>query len=79
VISVDTAVAHLAGALGKPVWNFVRYSGYWPWLTAEAAGGPEKSIWYDSMKLLRQPSLANWDEPIGRATEWLKAELTKVA
>ena len=73
VISVDTAVAHLAGALGKPVWNFVRFSGYWPWLSAEAAGDPEKSIWYPSMKLVRQPSLANWAEPVERVTGWLKA------
>lgn len=71
VISVDTAVAHLAGALGKPVWNLVRFSGYWPWLTAEAAGDPERSIWYPDMKLVRQPSLANWQEPIERITGWL--------
>lgn len=75
VISVDTAVAHLAGAMGKPVWNFVRSSGYWPWLTAEAAGGPERSIWYSNMKLLRQPSLANWHEPIERCIGWLREEL----
>ncbi len=71
VISVDTSVAHLAGALGKPVWNFVRFSGYWPWLTAEAAGGPEHSIWYPCMALLRQPSLGSWQEPIARATSLL--------
>jgi Glycosyltransferase family 9 (heptosyltransferase)/Tetratricopeptide repeat len=71
VISVDTAVAHLAGALGKPVWNFVRFSGYWPWLTAEAAGSPEHSIWYPSMTLLRQPRLMDWREPIARATKML--------
>ena len=71
VISVDTAVAHLAGALGKRVWNFVRYSGYWPWLTSEAAGGPSHSIWYPSMRLLRQPSLANWDYPIKQAIAML--------
>jgi Tfp pilus assembly protein PilF len=79
VISVDTAVAHLAGALGKPVWNFVRFSGYWPWLSAEAAGDPEKSIWYPTMKLVRQPSLANWAEPIERVTGWLAAEAKKAA
>lgn len=72
VISVDTAVAHLAGALGKPTWNFVRYSGYWPWLTAEAAGHPELAIWYPSMKLLRQPQLGNWAEPVKQATSWLR-------
>jgi tetratricopeptide (TPR) repeat protein len=79
VISVDTAVAHLAGAMGRPVWNFVRYSGYWPWCTADVVGNPEKAIWYPSMKLLRQPSLANWAEPIERATRWLTAETQKRA
>jgi len=73
VISVDTAVAHLAGALGKPVWNFVRYSGYWPWLAPDAIADPRKSIWYRSMVLYRQPSLANWDQPIKRATDDLAA------
>jgi hypothetical protein len=71
VISVDTAVAHVAGALGKDVWNFVRFSGYWPWLAPDVVGDPELSIWYASMKLLRQPSLANWDAPIRTATDWL--------
>jgi Tfp pilus assembly protein PilF len=71
VISVDTAVAHLAGALGKPVWNLVRFSGYWPWLSPEAAKDPELSIWYPDMTLVRQPSLANWQEPIERITSWL--------
>jgi Tfp pilus assembly protein PilF len=75
VISVDTAVAHLAGALGKPVMNFVRYSGYWPWLAPIAIESPTKSIWYPSMTLMRQPSLANWAQPIERMTAWLRQEL----
>jgi tetratricopeptide (TPR) repeat protein len=75
VISVDTSVAHLAGALGKPVWNFVRHSGYWPWLAPDAVPqGAEHSIWYPSMRLLRQQRLSDWQEPIGRATAWLKAK-----
>lgn len=79
VISVDTSVAHLAGALGKPVWNFVRFSGYWPWLAPQIATDPEHAIWYPSMKLLRQPQLGNWAEPIERATNYLRAELQKAA
>lgn len=62
VISVDTAVAHLAGAMGRPVWNFVRYSGYWPWMRETV-----KTQWYESMRLYRQPELGNWDDPIKRA------------
>lgn len=73
VITVDTAVAHLAGAMGKPVWNFVRFSGYWPWLSPQAAGDPQKSIWYPSMRLFRQPALNDWSEPIEHAVTDLRA------
>jgi Tfp pilus assembly protein PilF len=59
VISVDTAVAHLAGALGKPVWNFVRFSGYWPWLDAW-----RETKWYPSMRIYRQPTNFVWHTPI---------------
>jgi Flp pilus assembly protein TadD len=62
VISVDTAVAHLAGAMGKPVWTFVRFNGYWPWLRDNRT-----TPWYDSMRLYRQPKLGDWNEPINRA------------
>lgn len=72
VISVDTAVAHLAGALGKPVWNFVRFSGYWPWLSPQAAGDPQKSIWYPSMRLFRQPALNDWGPCIDQAVADLR-------
>jgi hypothetical protein len=61
VISVDTAVAHLAGAMGKPVWNLVRFNGYWPWLRDDRT-----TPWYSSMSLYRQPRLGDWNEPINR-------------
>jgi Tfp pilus assembly protein PilF len=73
VISVDTAVAHLAGALGKPVWNLVRFSGYWPWMHAgiawlgqdhwEMVPG-EQTSWYPSMKIYRQSQMFNWETPL---------------
>jgi Tfp pilus assembly protein PilF len=75
VISVDTSVAHLAGALGKPVWNFVRFSGYWPWLAPSLLPNPHNAIWYPSMRLLRQPGLSNWVGPIETATAWLRSEV----
>src|SRR5262249_49154076 len=82
VISGDTWVARLAGALGKPVWNFVRFSGYWPWLKANVIGEApswEHSIWYPSMTLLRQPQLADWDTPIKQATARLRGMVAKKA
>lgn len=72
VISVDTAVAHLAGAMGQRVWNLVRFSGYWPWLAPDICG-PDKAIWYDTMRLYRQPRGGDWDEPVGRISKDLKA------
>lgn len=74
VITVDTAVAHLAGALGKPVWNFVRFSGYWPWLAEDVAPSPEHAIWYPSMKLFRQPRLLDWNHCIQAAASRLMGE-----
>ena len=61
VITVDTAVAHLAGALGKPVWNLVRFDAYWPWMRET-----DKSCWYDSMRIYRQPEPGDWKEPLER-------------
>lgn len=60
VVTVDTAVAHIAGALGKPVWNLVVHDAYWPWLFETDA-----TCWYDSMRLYRQWEDSNWDDPLG--------------
>jgi hypothetical protein len=72
VLTVDTAVAHLAGAMGKDVWNFVRFSGYWPWLGEKWAINGNHSIWYPSMVLYRQPQLNNWADLIKRARQDLE-------
>ena len=55
VIAADTAVAHLAGALGKPVWLLNRYSSCWRWLQR----GPE-SPWYPTMRQFRQRRVGDW-------------------
>jgi tetratricopeptide (TPR) repeat protein len=56
VISVDTAVAHLAAALGRPVWLLDRFDSCWRWLT-----GRRDSPWYPSLRIYRQPAPGDWD------------------
>jgi hypothetical protein len=56
VIAVDTAVAHLAGALGKPVWLLDRFDHCWRWLA-----GRVDSPWYPTMRIYRQPAPGDWD------------------
>lgn len=59
VISVDTSVAHLAGALGRPVFLLLPFSPDWRWLVDR----PD-SPWYPSMKIFRQPAPGNWSAVI---------------
>jgi tetratricopeptide (TPR) repeat protein len=66
VISVDTAVAHLAGALGKPVWLLNRFNGCWRW-----GFDRETTPWYPSMRIFRQPKLGSWDAVIHRIRDAL--------
>jgi tetratricopeptide (TPR) repeat protein len=59
VISCDTSVAHLAGALGKPVWLLLRYIPAWRWLMDR-----DNSPWYPTMRLFRQTRPGDWETPI---------------
>lgn len=61
VITVDTSVAHLAGALGKTVWNLTRFDAMWPWMQETG-----KTCWYDSMMLYRQQAPFVWSHPLTR-------------
>jgi len=64
VISVDTSVAHLAGALGKPVWIINRYDSCWRWLR-----GHKESPWYPSARIYQQIKPGEWQDVINQVKE----------
>jgi len=61
VISVDTSTAHLAGAMGKPVWILNRYDACWRWLL-----DTNQSPWYPTARLYRQEKAGCWDQVMGQ-------------
>lgn len=67
VVTVDTSVAHLAGALGRPVWVLLPFFPDWRWLH-----GTDVSPWYPTMRLFRQDRPRAWDPVIARVAEALR-------
>ena len=67
VISVDTSVAHLAGALGKPVWLLNRFDNCWRWMLKRA-----DSPWYPTLRQFRQPSPGEWSSVISDVKDGLQ-------
>ncbi|MCB1821389.1 MAG: hypothetical protein KDI73_07390, partial [Candidatus Competibacteraceae bacterium] len=67
VISACTSVAHLAGALGKPVWILLAYHADWRWLEER-----EDSPWYPHTRLFRQRSPGDWSELAARTKQSLE-------
>jgi len=70
VITVDTATAHLAGGMGKPVWVLLPFAPDWRWLT-----GRDDNPWYPSARLFRQEKISDWENVMGR----VKAHLHQLA
>jgi hypothetical protein len=71
MVTTDTAVVHVAASLGKPVWNLLAYEGFWLY------GLGERTPWYPSMRLFRQPEPGDWDSvfaAVGRELRALVAE-----
>jgi ADP-heptose:LPS heptosyltransferase len=68
VIAVDTAVAHLAGALGRPVWLLSRHDACWRWLANR-----RDSPWYPGLRLYRQLRPGDWDSVMAEILADLRA------
>jgi tetratricopeptide (TPR) repeat protein len=67
VIAVDTSVAHLAAAMGKPVWLFNRFAGCWRWLRER-----DDSPWYPTVRLFTQRQRGDWDDVLTRVAAALQ-------
>jgi hypothetical protein len=67
VITIDTAVAHLAGALGKPVWTLLHHAPDWRWRLR-----PNDTPWYPTMRLFAQPAPGDWLGVVRRVTAELR-------
>ncbi|MFA7239781.1 MAG: tetratricopeptide repeat protein [Sulfuricellaceae bacterium] len=66
IVSVDTAVVHLAGGLGRPTWLLNRYASDWRWMRDR-----EDSPWYSTMRIFTQKNAGDWDEVVRRMADVL--------
>ena len=73
MITVDTSVAHLAGALGKPVWVLLPWVTDWRWMLER-----EDSPWYPTARLFRQSTLGSWEDVVARVERELRELLAGV-
>jgi ADP-heptose:LPS heptosyltransferase len=68
VVTIDTAVAHLAGAMGKPTWILLPHAPEWRWMLDR-----EDTPWYPTARLFRQKRLGDWESVIERVRASLSA------
>ena len=68
VVTIDTSVAHLAGALGKPVWIMLQHSADWRWLLDR-----NDSPWYPTARLFRQQQRGDWEGVVADVARALSA------
>jgi hypothetical protein len=73
VITVDTSVAHLAGALGKSVWVLNRFDACWRWLTDRT-----DSPWHPTARLWRQPEAGDWESVVAQVAVALRSLIGEV-
>jgi hypothetical protein len=67
VLSVDTAIAHLSGALGRPTWIMLNWFGTcWRWMTVR-----EDTPWYSTARLFRQPAIGDWNSVTKKVEQYL--------
>ncbi len=69
IITVDTLAAHMAGAMGKPVWLLLQHAADWRWMTERC-----DSPWYPKTRLIRQPTEGDWNGVV----EDVRAELLRL-
>lgn len=70
VITVDTAIAHLAGALGKRAWILIRFSGYWAWMR-----NWQDCLWYPTARLFRQNVAGDWQGVMDQVMQALSSDI----
>jgi hypothetical protein len=70
IISTDTMPAHLAGAMGRPVWLLLHYMADWRWMLDRG-----DSPWYPTMRLFRQTRLGDWDDVVSRVAKELSRQV----
>lgn len=70
VVTCDTSIAHLAGALGRRTWVALPFAADWRWMR-----DGEQAPWYRTMRLFRQRELGNWDELFARIAAQVRVAL----